>query len=60
MHGSDTSQRRRRLIEHLNAKEAELSKSQGERPQLSKKELETETEKERQRSLSRRGFSQML
>jgi hypothetical protein len=59
MNGSDTRQRRR-LIERLNAKEAELSKSQGKRPQLSKKELETETEMERQRSLSRRGFSQML
>jgi hypothetical protein len=59
MTGSDTPQRRR-LIERLNAKEAELSKSQGERPQLSKKELETEMEMERQRSLSRRGFSQML
>ena len=39
MNGSDTRQRRR-LIERLNAKEAELSKSQGEKPQPSKKELE--------------------
>ena len=51
---------RRRLIERLNAKEAELSKSQRERPQLSEKELETEIEKERQRNLSRRGFSQII
>ena len=53
-------QRRRRLIERLHAKEAELSKSQGERPRLSEEELETEVEKERQRNLSRGGFSQIV
>ena len=46
--------RRQRLIERLNAKENELSKPQGERPQLSNKELEIEME--RQRNLSRRDF----
>jgi hypothetical protein len=50
--------RRQRLIERLNTKENELSKSQGERPRLSNKELEIEME--RQRNLSRRGFPQII
>jgi hypothetical protein len=50
--------RRQRLIERLNAKENELSKSQGERLQLSNKEFEIEME--RQRNPSRRGFSQII
>jgi hypothetical protein len=61
MNGSDaqdTRQRRRRLIERLNAKEAELSESQDEQSRLSEREIELE--KEKQRNYSRRGFSQML
>jgi hypothetical protein len=50
--------RRQRLIERLNTKENELSKSQGERPQISNKELEIEME--RQRNLSRRESSQII
>lgn len=48
--------RRRRLVESLNAKEAELSGLRGERSQLSAEEFEAEIEKERQRNLSRQGF----
>ena len=61
MNGADDQAarlRRQRLIERLNVKENELSKPQGERPQLSNKELEIEME--RQRNLSRRGFSQII
>ena len=64
MSGSDDRDavrlRRQRLIESLNAKEAELSESRGGQPQLSERELEIELEKERQRNFSRRGFSQMF
>ena len=54
--------RRRRLIEALNAKEAELSRPERGRSQLSESELafEIEIEMERQRNLSRRGFSQII
>jgi hypothetical protein len=52
--------RRQRLIERLNAKEAELSGSRAERSQLSEKELEAEIEKERLRSFSRIGFPQIF
>jgi len=50
---------RERLIERLNAKEAELSGSRAERLQLSEKELEAEIEKERLRNFSRVGFPQI-
>ena len=60
MSGSDDRDtrltRRQRLIESLNAKEAELSESQGGRSSRPS-EGETEVEKERQRNLSRRGFA---
>jgi hypothetical protein len=46
--------RRERLIERLNAKEAELSGSRTEDSGLPEQEFELE--KERQRNLSRRGF----
>jgi hypothetical protein len=50
-------ERRRRLIEHLNDKEAELSGSQDRvGSQLSEEQLDAEIEKERQRNLSRQGF----
>ena len=50
-------ERRRRLIERLNDKEAELSGSQGRvGSQLSEEQLDAEIEKERQRNLSRQGF----
>jgi hypothetical protein len=50
-------ERRRRLIERLNEKEAEISGSQGGvGSQLSEEQLEAEIEKERQRNLSRQGF----
>ena len=52
------SSRRRRLIENLNAKEAQLATSRGEGPRLSEKEIEIE--KVRQFNFSRRGFSQMF
>jgi len=52
--------RRQRLIEVLNAKEAELPKPAGRRSQLSESELAFEIEKERQRNLSRIGFSQII
>jgi hypothetical protein len=48
--------RRQRLIERLNEKEAELSKSLVVGSQLSEEQLEAEIEKERQRNFSRRGF----
>ena len=48
--------KRQRLIERLNEKEAELARSRGAGPQLSKQELEAEIETEGQRNLSRRGF----
>jgi hypothetical protein len=51
--------RRQRLIERLNAKEAELSGSRAERLQLSEKVLEAEIERERQRNFSRMGFPQI-
>jgi hypothetical protein len=51
--------RRQRLIERLNAKEAELSGLRAERLQLSEKELEAEIEKERLRNFSRTGFPQI-
>jgi hypothetical protein len=47
------------LIERLNEKEAELSKSRGAGSQLSKEELEAEIEKEGQHNFSRRGFPQI-
>lgn len=50
--------RRQRLIEILNAKEAELPKPASRRSQLSESELAFEIEKERQRNFSRIGFSQ--
>ena len=50
-------ERRRRLIERLNDKEAELSGSQDRvGSQLSEEQLDAEIEKERQRNLSRQGF----
>jgi hypothetical protein len=52
--------RRQRLIEALNAKEAELRKTEGGRSRLSAGEQALEIEKERQRNFSRRGFSQMF
>jgi hypothetical protein len=52
--------RRLRLIEVLNAKEAELPKPAGGRTQLSESELAFEIEKERQRNFSRVGFSQII
>ena len=52
--------RRQRLIERLNAKEAELSESRARRSQLSEEELEVEIEKERQRNFSRMGFGQII
>ena len=59
MNRSDKDARlRRRLIENLYAKEAELATSRGEGPRLSEKEIEIE--KVRQFNFSRRGFSQML
>jgi hypothetical protein len=51
--------RRQRLIERLNAREAELSASQGIQPQLSEKELKAQIEKERQRNYLHMGFSQI-
>ena len=63
MGGSDEQdaarRRRQRLIERLNAKEAELAGSQAERSQLSEKELEVEIEMERLRNFSRIGFPQI-
>ncbi len=57
----DTARReRQRLIERLNAKEAELRKPRVERARLSEKGLELEIEIERQRNFSRRGFSQII
>ena len=50
--------KRQRLIAKLNAKEAELSDSQGDRSRLSEEEIEIE--KVRQFNFSRRGFSQMF
>jgi hypothetical protein len=44
------------LIERLNEKEAELSKSGVVGSQLSEEQLEAEIVKERQRNFSRRGF----
>ena len=52
--------RRQRLIEVLNAKEAELPKPAGRRSRLSESELAFEIEKERQRNFSRIGFSQII
>ena len=52
--------RRQRLIERLNAKEAELSGSRAQRSQLSEKELEAEIEMERLRNFSRIGFPQIF
>ena len=52
--------RRQRLIERLNAKEAELSGSRAQRSQLSEKEREAEIEKERLRNFSRIGFPQIF
>ena len=50
-------ERRRRLIERLNDKEAELSGSQGGvGSQRAEEQLDAEIEKERQRNLSRQGF----
>ena len=49
-------ERRRRLIERLNEKEAELPKSRGERSQLSEEQLDAEIEMERLRNFSRQGF----
>jgi hypothetical protein len=46
------------VMSRPDAKEAELSASQGERSRLSKEELEIE--KVRQFNYSRRGFSQMF
>lgn len=52
--------RRQRLIEALNAKEAELSGPEGGRSQLSDRERAVEIEKERWRNYSRRGFGQII
>jgi hypothetical protein len=52
--------KRQRLIETLNAKEAELSESEGGRSQLSDREREVEIEKERWHNSSRRGFGQNM
>lgn len=52
--------RRQRLIEALNAKEAELPKAEGGRPQLSDQQRAAEIEMERWRNYSRRGFGQTL
>lgn len=52
--------RRLRLIEVLDAKEAELPKPAGRRTQLSESELAFEIEKERQRNFSRIEFSQII
>ena len=49
-------ERRRRLIERLNEKEAELATSPRVGSQLSEEQLDAEIEKERQRNLSRQGF----
>ena len=48
--------RRQRLIERLNAREAELSESPGRQPQLSEEQLEAETEKQRTLNLMRGAF----
>jgi hypothetical protein len=50
---------RRRLIERLNAREAELAASQGGHPTHSKQGPEDPIEKERQRNYVRMGFAQM-
>ena len=48
--------RRKRLIERLNAREAELSQSPGGQPQLSEEQLEAEVEKQRTLNLMRGAF----
>jgi hypothetical protein len=48
--------RRQQLIERLNAREAELSDSRGERPQLSEEELKAEIERQRTLNLMRANF----
>ena len=59
--GRDTVRReRQRVIERLNAMEAELPRPRTERSQLSDKELGIEIEKERQHNYSRRGFGQAM
>ena len=48
--------RRQQLIERLNSREAELSDSRGERPQLSEEELKAEIERQRTLNLMRANF----
>lgn len=52
--------RRQRLIEALNAKEAELSESDDGPSRLSEREREAEIEKVRWHNYSRRGFGQVI
>ena len=63
MSGADAREtvrlRRQRLIERLNAKEAELAGLRGTRPQLFEDHLGVEIEMERWRNLSHRGSAQM-
>jgi hypothetical protein len=51
--------KRQRLIERLNAREAELAASQGGHPTHSKESLGDQIGKERQRNYVRIGFAQM-
>jgi hypothetical protein len=51
--------KRRRLIERLHAREAELAASQGGHPTHSKESLGDQIEKKRQRNYVRMGFAQM-
>ena len=64
MGGSDqrdaARRERRRIIERLDAMEAELPRPRVERTQSSEGDPEVEIEKERRHNYSRRGFGQAL
>ena len=57
--GDTVRLKRQRLIERLNAREAELAASQGGHPTHSKESLKDQIEKKRQRNYVRMGFAQM-